>query len=82
MVVSPMVQQRLYGKSRSMTRGNQRIEPTIEQLKAFYSLCVRVSNLLRTVELTRYDTRSQRIVVLIGRTIEVEILSNGEVLTR
>ncbi|WP_442949041.1 DUF6888 family protein [Nostoc sp.] len=25
-----------------------------------------------------YDTRSQRIVVLIGETIQVEILSNGE----
>ncbi|WP_192881591.1 hypothetical protein [Nostoc sp. CENA543] len=53
-------------------------EPTIEQLKAFYDLCVRVSNLLQTIELTRYDTRSQRIVVLIGQTILVEILSNGE----
>lgn len=65
-----------------MNSSNQQVEPTIEQLKAFYNLCVRVSNLLRTVELTRYDTRSQRIVVLVGRTIEVEILSNGEVLTR
>ncbi|WP_442939521.1 MULTISPECIES: DUF6888 family protein [unclassified Nostoc] len=31
--------------------------------------------LLRTIELTRYDTRSQRIVVLIGETIQVEIFS-------
>ncbi|MDM9585521.1 MULTISPECIES: hypothetical protein [unclassified Nostoc] len=54
------------------------MEPTIEQLKAFYDLCVRVSNLLQTIELTRYDMRSQRIVVLIGQTIQVEILSNGE----
>lgn len=61
-----------------MTRGIQLNGPTIEQVKAFYSLCVRVSNLLQSVELTRFDTRSQRIVVLIGRTIEVEILSNGE----
>jgi hypothetical protein len=61
---------------------NQQIEPTVEQVKAFFRLCVRVSNLLRTVELTRYDTRSQRIVVLKGRTIEVEILSNGEELVR
>jgi hypothetical protein len=52
--------------------------PTAEQLKSFYSICVRASNLLRTVELTRYDTRSQRIVVLIGEEIQVEILSNGE----
>jgi hypothetical protein len=52
--------------------------PTTEQLKTFYSVCVRASNLLRTIELTRYDTRSQRIVVLIGETILIEILSNGE----
>ena len=52
--------------------------PTTEQLKTFYSICVRASNLLRTIELTRYDNRSQRIVVLIGETILVEILSNGE----
>jgi hypothetical protein len=58
------------------------VQPTIEQLKAFYRLCVRVSNLLQTVELTRYDTRSQRIVVLIGETIQVEILDNGEELIR
>ncbi|WP_197036229.1 DUF6888 family protein [Fischerella sp. PCC 9605] len=54
------------------------MEPTIEQLKAFYDLCVRVSNLLQTIELTRYDTRTQRIVVLIGQTIQAEILTNGE----
>ncbi|WP_375496022.1 DUF6888 family protein [uncultured Nostoc sp.] len=54
------------------------LHPTIEQLETFYRVCVRTSNLLRTIELTRYDTRSQRIVVLIGETIQVEILSNGE----
>ncbi|MBW4512448.1 MAG: hypothetical protein KME64_39050 [Scytonematopsis contorta HA4267-MV1] len=56
--------------------------PTVEQLKTFFRICVRASNLLRTIELTRYDTRSQRIVVLISETIEVEILSNGEELIR
>lgn len=56
--------------------------PTTEQLKTFFRICVRASNLLRTIELTRYDTRTQRIVVLIGETIEVEILSNGEELIR
>lgn len=56
--------------------------PTTEQLKTFFRICVRASNLLRTIELTRYDTRSQRIVVLIGETIEVEILSNGEEIIR
>lgn len=54
------------------------MEPTIEQLKAFFDLCVRVSNLLQTIELVRYDERSHRIVVLVGETIQVEILSNGE----
>jgi hypothetical protein len=58
------------------------VYPTIEQIKAFYGLCVRTSNLLKTVELTRFDTRSQRIVVLIRETIQVEILSNGEALIR
>ena len=54
------------------------MEPTAEQLSSFYRLCVRMSNLLQTIELTRYDTRTQRIVVLIGETIQVEILTNGE----
>ena len=58
------------------------MEPTIEQLKTFYILCVEISNLLKTVELTRYDIRTQRIVVLIGETIEVEILTNGERIVR
>ncbi len=58
-----------------MTRAD---EPTIEQIKTFYILCVRISNLLQTIGLTRFDTRTQRIVVLIGETIQVEILPNGE----
>ncbi|WP_416350833.1 DUF6888 family protein [Rivularia sp. UHCC 0363] len=56
------------------------MEPTPEQLKSFYRLCVRTSNLFKTVELTRFDTRTQRIVVLIGETIQVEILTNGEII--
>lgn len=63
-----------------MSRSDQRIEPTIEQLKAFFRLCVRISNLLQSIELTRFDTRSRRIAVLIGETIQVEILDNGEVI--
>ncbi len=58
------------------------LKPTIEQLRTFYILCVEVSNLLQTVELTRYDVRTNRIVVLIGETIEVEILTNGERIVR
>lgn len=53
------------------------MQPTVEQLKSFYALCVRTSNLLQTIELTRFDTRTNRIVVLIGDTIQVEILPNG-----
>ncbi|WP_375341214.1 DUF6888 family protein [Plectonema radiosum] len=56
------------------------MEPTPEQLKSFYRLCVRTSNLFKTVELTRFDIRTQRIVVLIGETIQVEILTNGEII--
>ncbi|MBD2772884.1 DUF6888 family protein [Iningainema tapete] len=52
--------------------------PTTEQLKTFFRICVQASNLLRNIELTRYETRSQRIVVLVGSEIQVEILSNGE----
>ncbi|MBG1260888.1 hypothetical protein [Nostoc commune] len=36
-----------------------------------------VSNLLQTIELTKYDMRSQRIVVLRVANIQVEILSIG-----
>lgn len=52
------------------------MEPTREQLKAFFDFCVRASNLLRNIELVRYDERTNRIVILIGENIQVEILSN------
>lgn len=58
------------------------MEPTIEQLKAFFDFCVRSSNLLQNIELVRYDERNRRIAILIGNTIEVEILTSGEVLIR
>ena len=58
------------------------MQPTIEQLKSFYALCVRTSNLLQTIELTRFDTRTNRIVILIGDTIQVEILPNGSQIIR
>ena len=58
------------------------MKPTIEQFKSFYTLCVRTSNLLQTIELTRFDTRTNRIVVLIGDTIQVEILPNGSQIIR
>jgi hypothetical protein len=56
--------------------------PTTEQLKTFFRICVQASNLLRNIELTRYDTRTLRIYVLVGNEIEVEILSNGEELIK
>lgn len=56
--------------------------PTTEQLQTFFRICVRASNLLRNIELTRYDTRTQRIFVLVGNDIEIEILSNGEELIK
>ena len=62
----------------SVIKRKLKLVPTTEQLKTFFRICVRASNLLRNIELTRYDTRSQRIVVLIGTEIQVEILSNGE----
>ncbi|MBH8578095.1 hypothetical protein I8752_35165 [Nostocaceae cyanobacterium CENA369] len=58
------------------------MEPTIEQLKAFFDFCVRASNLLRDISLVRYDERTARVVILISESIEVEILGNGEVLIR
>jgi hypothetical protein len=58
------------------------MQPTAEQLRAFFDFCVRTSNLLQNIELVRYDERNNRITVLVGETIEVEILSSGEVLIR
>lgn len=57
---------------------NSKWNQTIEQLKAFFRLNVRTSNLLPNIELLRFAQRTNRIVVLIGETIQVEILSNGE----
>jgi hypothetical protein len=58
------------------------MEPTVEQLKAFYIRCVMASNVLKSIEMVRYDTRTKRIVMLVGETIEMEILDNGEVQIR
>lgn len=59
-----------------------KMEPTIDQLKAFFDFCVRASNLFRDIALVRYDERTGRIVILIGETIQVEILNNGEKIIR
>lgn len=58
------------------------MEPTIEQLKAFFDFCVRASNLFRDIALVRFDERTSRIVILIGETIQVEILINAENIIR
>lgn len=58
------------------------MEPTFEQVLSFYVMCLQVSNLFQNIELTRFDTRSKRIFVLVGQTIEVEILDTGERIIR
>jgi hypothetical protein len=55
------------------------MEPTIEQLRAFYSRCVRASNMFQPINVVRMDERTKRIYVLIGDTIQIEIYPNGEV---
>ena len=54
------------------------MEPTLEQVLSFYVMCLQVSSLFQNIELTRFDTRTKRIFLLIGQTIEVEILESGE----
>ncbi len=56
------------------------MEPTPQQLKSFYQVAVRVSNLLQPINLVRYDERVKRVVILVGETLQIEILPNGEVL--
>ncbi|WP_334937601.1 DUF6888 family protein [Nostoc sp.] len=58
------------------------MQPTIEQLRSFYQMSVRMSNLLRPINLVRMDERKKRIVMLVGETIEIEIYPNGEVFTK
>ncbi|MDZ8257489.1 DUF6888 family protein [Nostoc sp. ChiQUE01b] len=42
------------------------MEPTLEQLRSFYRMSVRMSNLLRPINLVRIDERTKRIVMLVG----------------
>lgn len=56
------------------------MEPTVEQLKAYWRISVRASNLLQSINLVRLDERNSRIVMLVVDTIQIEILPNGEVL--
>ncbi len=59
--------------------GESQLEPTIEQLRAFYRRCVRASNLLQSINVVRLDERTKHIYMLIGDTIQIEIYPNGEV---
>ncbi|WP_099071834.1 DUF6888 family protein [Nostoc linckia] len=43
------------------------MEPTPEQLKSFYRMSVRMSNLLRPINLVRMDERTKRIVTLVKK---------------
>ena len=49
-------------------------EPTTEQLKAYWQMSVRASNLLQPINLVRLDERNERIVMLIADTIQIEIV--------
>lgn len=55
------------------------MKPTTQQLRAFYSICLRVSNMFQPINVVRLDERTNRIYVLIGDTIQIEIYPNGEV---
>ncbi|WP_442938136.1 DUF6888 family protein [Nostoc sp.] len=57
-----------------------KLEPTPEQLKLLYQRSVRVTALLLPINLVRLDSRTNRIVMLVGDTIQIEILPTGEVL--
>jgi hypothetical protein len=58
------------------------MEPTVPQLRTFYRMSVGVSNLLQPINLVRMDERTGRLVMLVGDTIQLEILPSGEVLTK
>ena len=55
-------------------------EPTAAQLKVYWRMSVRASNLLQSINLVRLDERNDRIVMLVEDAIQIEILPNGEVL--
>ncbi|GAB1543130.1 hypothetical protein NUACC21_58040 [Scytonema sp. NUACC21] len=56
------------------------MQPTIDQLKTLYRVCVMVSNLLKPINLTRLDETTKHIFILVGETIEIEIDVNGEMI--
>lgn len=55
------------------------IQPTFNQLKAFYRISVGASSMLVPINLVRLDERTKRLVLLIGETIEIQIRKHGAV---
>jgi len=55
-------------------------QPTIEQLKTFWRMSVRASNLLQSIDLVRLDERNDRVVMLVEDKIQIEIFPNGEII--
>jgi hypothetical protein len=58
------------------------MEPTVAQLRTLYRMAVGMSNILQPINLVRLDERTKRLIMLVGDTIEIEILPNGETLIK
>jgi hypothetical protein len=58
------------------------MEPTVLQLRTLYRMLVGMTNMLQPINLVRMDERTKRLVMLVGETIEIEILINGEALIK
>jgi hypothetical protein len=58
------------------------MEPTVAQLRTLYRMSVGMSNMLQPINLVRLDQRTKRLIMLVGDTIEIEILLNGETLIK
>ncbi len=54
------------------------MEPTINQLKTMFRVCVQASNLLQDINMTRLDERTRCIYMIVEDRIEIEIDINGE----
>lgn len=58
------------------------MEPTVPQLRTLYRMLVAMTTMLKPINLVRIDERTKRLVMLVGETIEIEILTNGEALIK
>jgi hypothetical protein len=54
----------------------------VAQLRTLYRMSVGISNMLQPINLVRLDERTKRLIMLVGDTIEIEILPNGETLIK